>query len=112
LTLVLIAAVAVRRPETCPHIDDDQPAVLNRRDQPGGTGIGVSLVLTPIGAGNAAFGASSAASTKTSMDGFNAAGAVSVQNESAVTSIFDRTLMTGLPLLVTNGTLDGAATWN
>jgi hypothetical protein len=98
--------------ETASNTDSGTPTgVLG--NLPGGTGSGVSLVLTPIGAGNAAFGASSAASSKTSMDGFNAAaGAVSVQNESPVTSVFDPTLMTGLPLLVTNGTLDGAATWN
>jgi hypothetical protein len=111
--MTLTLATGVRRIATPTDVMMVTPSGSASTTDPGAQILGDSPVPTPIGAGGAALGPASAASTGSGAVGSSGlAGTPSVQNGNPVTGTFDPTLMTGLPLLVTNGTLAGAVTWN
>jgi hypothetical protein len=74
---------------------------------------GGSLQPIPVGAGDTALISSIPLTTTTGTDRNGALqDGPLARNQGPVASVFDPTLMAGLPLLVTNGTLAGAVTWN
>jgi hypothetical protein len=70
-------------------------------DLPSGTDGGAVLTPTPTGAGDAA------------LSGANGLGdSPSAPSGNASTGVFDPTLLTGMPLVVTSGSVAGVTTWN